>query len=143
MHRLVALALVVLYSLLVAHLTLTDPATGGWAFDLADRVATRASGGRLTWTETEVLANVALFVPLGLLLTVALGRVWPAVTMCLLASAAVELVQLRLVTSRVPTLDDVAHNTLGGLVGALVAGLFLAGSRHDRGRAARTPTFAS
>ena len=122
-HRLVALALVALYSLLVAHLTLTDPSRGAWAFDLADRVATRASGGALTWDETEVLANVALFVPLGFLLAVGIGRVWPAVSLCLLASAAIEYAQLRLLPSRVPTLDDVVHNATGGLVGALLAGL--------------------
>ena len=131
MHRTVALVLVVLYSLVVAHLTLTDPAQGSWAFGLADRVATRVSGGRLTWTETEVLANVALFVPLGFLLAVALGRVWPAVTLCLLTSALVEYAQLRVVTSRVPTMDDVVHNTMGGVIGALLAGVVMVAGRQS------------
>ncbi|MDO9456620.1 VanZ family protein [Nocardioides sp.] len=134
MHRPVALVLVLVYSVLVVHLTLTDPSQGAWAFDLADRVARRASGGGLTWDETEVLANVALFVPLGFLLAVGIGRVWPAVSLCLLASAGVEWAQLQYVASRVPTIDDVVHNTLGGLIGALVAGAVLAvapASRRD------------
>jgi hypothetical protein len=135
MHRPVALVLVALYSLLVVHLTLTDPAQGSWAFDLADRVATRLSGGRLTWTETEVLANVALFVPVGFLLAIALGRVWPAVTLCLIASSLVEWAQLRVVTSRVPTIDDVVHDTMGGLIGALLAGLLLAATSSSPGAA--------
>lgn len=137
MHRLVALVLVALYSLLVAHLTLTDASHGAWAFDLADRVALRASGGELTWTQTEVLANVALFVPLGFLLAIAVGRVWPAVSLCLLGSAGIEWFQTTL-TSRVPTVDDVVHNTMGGLVGALAAGLFLAAAGR-RGPALSAP----
>ena len=124
MHRLVALVLVVLYSLLVAHLTLTDASQGAWAFELADRLALRASGGELTWTQTEVVANVALFVPLGFLLAIAVGRVWPAVFLCLLGSAGIEWFQTTL-SSRVPTVDDVVHNTMGGVIGALAAGLFL------------------
>lgn len=120
MHRLVALALVVAYLLLVAHLTLTDPSQGQWAFDIADRIAARLSDGALTWTETEVLANVALFVPLGLLLTLATHSAALASAGCALLSCGIEYAQLTLLPSRVPTLDDVVHNTLGGLAGAVV-----------------------
>ena len=82
-----------------------------------------------TNTTTEVLANVALFVPLGFLLAIAIGRVLPAVSLCLLASAGVEWAQRTYVAGRVPTLDDVVHNTLGGLLGALAAGVVLAATR--------------
>ncbi len=119
-------ALLVVYSGLVAHLTLTDPSQGRWAFSLADRVAVRVSGGALSWTETEVLANVALFVPLGFLLALAFARVWPAVTACLVASAGIEWAQAAYLPSRVPSSADVLHNTAGGLVGAVLAGLVMA-----------------
>lgn len=121
----VALVLVAAYALVIAYLTLTDASRGAWAFSLADRAATRLSDGALTWSETEVLANVALFVPFGFLLAIGLGRVWPAVTLCLMTSAAIEWVQYAALPSRVPTLDDVVHNTVGGLVGALAAGVLL------------------
>ncbi|MEO9325001.1 VanZ family protein [Nocardioides sp. C4-1] len=139
MHRLVAAALVAAYLFLVAHLTLTDPSNGRWAFSLADRVAVRLSDGALTWTETEVLANIALFVPLGFLLTIATGSAWVAVTLCALLSAGIEWMQLTLLPTRVPTLDDVVHNSLGGVVGAAVAVVCLAlvaGATGSRRRAA-------
>lgn len=125
-HRIIALALVAAYLLVVAHLTLADPSQGAWAFDLADRIATRASGGALTWSETEVLANVALFVPLGFLLTLAVHSAAVATAACGVLSAGIEYAQLTLLPTRVPTLDDVVHNTLGGLAGALVASACLA-----------------
>lgn len=139
MHRLTALALVAAYLLLVAHLTLTDPSRGQWAFGLADRIATRASGGSLTWSETEVLANVALFVPLGFLLTLAANSAALASAACAALSAGIEYAQLTLLPSRVPTLDDVVHNTLGGLAGALVAALCLALLTSTRGRPGVVP----
>jgi glycopeptide antibiotics resistance protein len=119
--RLVALALVLGYTCVVVQLTLRDPEHGHWAFALADRLATTASSGRLTWDRTEVLANVALFVPYGVLLTVLLGRAWAAALVCVLISAGIEAAQLLYLPTRVPTLADVEHNTLGGLAGALLA----------------------
>jgi glycopeptide antibiotics resistance protein len=68
----------------------------------------------------NVLGNVALFVPVGLLAPVALqasaGR---AIGGCTALSAAIELVQY--VTGRNADVDDVLLNALGGAVGALVA----------------------
>ncbi|MFL6061693.1 MAG: hypothetical protein ACJ72E_10700, partial [Marmoricola sp.] len=69
-----AALLLALYLVLVARLTLADPSGGRWAFSLADYSATRLSGGRMVWSQTEVVANVALFVPLGLLLAIVLRR---------------------------------------------------------------------
>jgi hypothetical protein len=121
MHRLTALVLTAAYLLVVAHLTLTEPSRGRWAFELADRIATRVSGGALSWSGTEALANIALFVPLGFLLTFVAHSALVASAACAALSAGIEYAQLTLLPSRVPTLDDVAHNTLGGFAGALVA----------------------
>lgn len=136
MHRVSALVLVAIYLMLVAHLTLTDPSQGRWAFDLADRIMLRASDGAITWSQTEALANVALFVPLGLLLTIATHSAALATAACALLSAGIEYAQLTLLPSRVPTFDDVVHNTLGGVAGALVAGAALALLASSRGRPA-------
>lgn len=135
MKRILALALVVCYSVLVVQLTLRDPAHGRWAFTLADRLAGTASGGRLAWDRTEVLANVALFVPYGFLLTLLLGRAWTAVLACLLVSAGIECAQLVYLPSRVPTLADIEHNVLGGIIGAVAASLATtSGTAAYRGR---------
>ena len=111
------------YVVFIARLTLADPSSGRVVFSLADAdaFATRVSHGRLQWTETEVLANVALFVPAGFLLAVVLGRPFLSVALCVLGSACIELAQERYLPSRVPSLADVRHNSLGGLFGALLA----------------------
>lgn len=123
--RVVALGLAALYALLVAHLTLTAPGRVAWAWSLAtrvaDRVALHAVDRTLSAVEVEALANVALFVPLGFLLAVATGRAWAATALCAWGSVAVELAQRTVVPDRVATLDDVVHNSLGGLLGALAA----------------------
>jgi len=110
-----------LYLVLVARLTLADPSAGRWAFSLADYSATRLSGGRMVWSRTEVVANVALFVPVGFLLAVVVQRAWVSVALCAVLSAGIELAQGLWLPSRVPSVLDVEHNALGGLVGALVA----------------------
>ena len=76
----------------------------------------------------EAVANVVMFVPLGLLLPLtvrALGgtRRWWAVGSGLLLSALIETCQLLFLPDRVPTLQDVAMNTLGALVGVALVPL--------------------
>lgn len=120
-RRPVAAVLLACYSVVIARLTLADPSAGRWAFDLGWHAADVASDGRLTWSQTEALANVALFVPAGFLLAVVLGRPLVAAALTVLASACIELAQQQFLPSRVPTLADVVHNGLGGLVGAVLA----------------------
>jgi VanZ family protein len=77
---------------------------------------------------SDVLGNVALFVPLGVAVAGALGPRQPAVRLAAagaagaVLSAAIEGVQL-LVPGRATDVDDVIFNTLGALVGA--AGLLV------------------
>jgi len=110
-----------LYLVFIARLTLADPAAGHVVFSLADNWASYLSGGRLQWSETEVLANIALFVPAGFLLAVVLQRPLLSAALCVLVSACIELAQQRWFPSRVPSIADVQHNGLGGVVGALLA----------------------
>lgn len=70
----------------------------------------------------EAAANVVMFVPLGLLLPVTVAglagsRRWWSVAVGLALSALIETAQLLLLPARVPTLQDVAMNTLGTLLG--------------------------
>jgi glycopeptide antibiotics resistance protein len=79
-----------------------------------------------SYTVFEFLANIALFVPLGLLLVAAWPRsnAWVALLIGYSASATIELVQT-LLPSRYPTLSDVIANTLGTAIGCLLIRLFV------------------
>jgi glycopeptide antibiotics resistance protein len=68
-----------------------------------------------------VLANIALFVPLGYLLTALVRRPVLVLALCLLGSAAIELSQREFLPTRVPSVADVQHNVLGAVVGVLLA----------------------
>ena len=119
--RSVAAVLLVIYTVIIARLTLLPASSETTTFGaLNDAVAWLTRGG-LDWTQIEALANVALFVPAGFLLAVVLGRCWPGVLACVLASGAIELAQGAFLPTRVPSWADVEHNGLGGLVGALIA----------------------
>lgn len=74
----------------------------------------------------EILANVALFVPIGLLLALAWPRLrlWQTVLIGALMSGLIETVQ-GVMPSRFPSLSDVIANTTGTLIGALIVALIL------------------
>ncbi|WP_181439474.1 VanZ family protein [Curtobacterium sp. MCBD17_032] len=70
----------------------------------------------------ESLANVAFFVPLGLLVVLLAGARWwwAGAASGLLVSAAIETGQALFLPARVATIDDVVANTMGAVVGALL-----------------------
>lgn len=73
-----------------------------------------------TYIVLEILANVALFVPFGILaLTAFRMRVWSATLAGLATSCLIEGVQLFLPT-RFSTVSDLVANTAGALIGALI-----------------------
>ena len=72
-----------------------------------------------------VVGNVALFVPLGFFLYLAVRRRFALVVLaCGLTSVAVEILQLP-IWSRSTDIDDVLTNTAGGFLGALAAAVVL------------------
>jgi len=75
----------------------------------------------------EFLANVALFVPVGLLLPFAFSRLqlWQVVVIGALMSGLIESVQ-GFMPSRFPTISDVIANSLGTLIGGAIAVLLAA-----------------
>jgi glycopeptide antibiotics resistance protein len=84
-----------------------------------------------TYTVLEILANVALFVPFGILAMTAFRwmRVWSATAAGLSTSLLIEGVQLFLPT-RYSTVSDLIANTAGALIGAAI----VAGWRRRRTR---------
>ncbi|WP_461476544.1 VanZ family protein [Microbacterium sp. HJ5] len=72
----------------------------------------------------EFGANILMFVPLGLLLTLLLRNHWYGVVLALVLSAGVELAQI-VIPSRQPSLRDIVANVLGAAVGAALAWIFV------------------
>lgn len=89
----------------------------------------------------ESAANVLLFVPLGALVAWIIGRGywWVGAAAGLLTSCAIELAQFLFLPERYPTVADVLANSLGALLGALLALPIMRRRRPVRNRApART-----
>ncbi len=115
-----------------------------------------AHGVPLSFEVAEAVANVVMFVPLGVLLTLLVGDATTRIPrpprrarvrvillsagVGLVLSSAIELGQRTWLPSRVPTVQDVVMNTLGALVGALAVVLLDARRRarpHPRRRRRR------
>lgn len=75
------------------------------------------------YNKLEFTANIAMFVPLGFLVALLLPQRlwWLALLLCPALSVAIELVQAAILDARVSSAMDVAANSLGALVGILVA----------------------
>lgn len=78
----------------------------------------------MTFIEVESTLNALLFVPLGAAVALALSRrLWmlaPVLVFC--ASLAIESVQAA-IPGRVPDVQDIVWNTIGGIIGAVAVGI--------------------
>jgi glycopeptide antibiotics resistance protein len=74
----------------------------------------------VTYSVLEFTANIALFVPAGVLGVLWLGRRrwWLAVPVGLALTCAIEAVQALALPDRYPDVRDLVSNTLGALIGA-------------------------
>ena len=101
---------------------------------VGDWLRARLGTGWFGYGWIEFLANVAMFVPLGALLTVVLRNGSRGIALSLALSAAAELLQVAL-PSREASLRDIAANVLGAAIGAAVVWGLLT----HRARARRQP----
>jgi len=117
------------YLAFVGWLTLTPAADAPTRSALALRVLARLQEyphlGWLTFDRAEYLANVAMFLPLGLFLLLLFGSRlwWLALAVAIALTSSIETVQ-RVIPGRVSDERDIAANTLGAAVG-IVVGLVL------------------
>lgn len=127
LHRHPFLSLVTgAYLLFVAWLTLTPQPLGSREVELIDRVLAalhrRGYVESLTYDRLEFLANIALFVPVGvfLLLLFGAGGWWVAILGSVGLTVGIETAQLG-IPGRVSDDRDLLANTAGGLIGVLLA----------------------
>ena len=76
---------------------------------------------QVTLTTVEWLANVALFVPIGICLRLIVGRWWLASAVALAFSTAIELIQWIALPGRVASISDILANTAGAVLGSVFA----------------------
>jgi len=116
MTRRIVLALVLgLYLVLVGVITL-DPSPPDttknpvvlWITDVTP----------LTYGAVEFLANIAMFVPIGVLVTLLSRRWWMAAVVGFALTCAIEFTQTFL-PARFPDVQDIFANTLGAVLGCL------------------------
>ena len=133
-----ARVLLVLYLLVPVALTLgPTPVEEVRSSSSALRAAATAlTDGRaaVSTREAEALANVVMFLPLGLLLPLALPRAYLSVLLAgaAVASLAIEVTQYLVLPDRVPALLDVVMNTAGAAAGLVLGGDIRRAARRER-----------
>lgn len=130
LRKLLLLALTVGYAWVIWRMTLTPQvftAAQSSLVEHAIRWAQRLTGSTwLSYDRTEFLANIAMFVPVGMLAAAWLPRRWWVLgaLVAVALSSGIELYQGAYLPDRVSDPRDVLSNGLGGLLGATLAGLF-------------------
>jgi len=115
--------LTALYAWLVAWMTLRAAPYGSDIASGLNRLlawfAERPSTAWITFERVEFGANVAMFVPLGVIAVLWFGvrGWWAAPILGALASAGIETLQALLIDTRVADLRDIVANTLGSVIG--------------------------
>jgi len=116
-----------LYGAVVLAVTLSPtPLDRGYETSIAKVLSVLHNHGVPEWfgyNKLEFSANIAMFIPIGILVTLLLpSRAWAlALLLCPALSVAIELTQAVALTARFATLADVAANSLGALIGIIVA----------------------
>ena len=132
------------YLALVGWLTLSPQSTlpqGSllWRFaELLDRVP---GAEWFTFSRLEFIANVAMFVPLGLFFVLLLGRSrwWLAIVLGVVMTVAIELAQ-QFIAGRVSDPRDLLANSLGATIGTILALILTASKARRLRRQARLST---
>ena len=130
------------YSLVIAAMTLgpqpSTETTNDWALAVIG-IIDRHLAASFDYSDLEFLGNIALFLPLGVLLILLLGRGrwWVVVLIGVAATCGIEFAQ-HYIPTRVPDVRDLVANSTGAIVGVLI-GLPFAHTR----RADASPTTGS
>lgn len=121
------LCLVLAYGLIVLLATMwPTPLDQGFASSINRLLDVLHRNGIPEWfgyNKLEFSANVLMFVPLGFLVSMLLPLRgwWMALIICPGASVAIEITQSLALSARFATVSDVVSNSIGALVGAVLA----------------------
>jgi len=132
----------------VGWVTLTPISSAPTSSDFIERVLARLQRYEelswLTYDRAEFLANIALFVPVGLFLLLLVGTRfwWVAGLGAFVLTSVIENVQ-RSIPGRVPDERDVLANTAGALLGILIGLVLTFPDARRRTRARRTTRAAA
>jgi len=98
-----------------------EDARPGWVSSVLELIDEMRAAFSSAYVALEFTANVAMFVPFGMLVWVALARPrwWIVMLLGFATTVTIELVQ-RTLPSRYSTLSDVIANTLGTAIGLLL-----------------------
>jgi glycopeptide antibiotics resistance protein len=135
--------LTVLYLAGVAWVTLGpepyDARTSGILWRFLTLFSEHEATEWITFDRVESVANVAMFVPLGVFLVLLFGRRrwWLAIIVCAVLSSAIELSQAALLPTRVSDPDDIVANSSGGAIGVLLGVVLMSISLARRSRRGR------
>jgi glycopeptide antibiotics resistance protein len=136
-RRAVLPALIAVYLAAVGWITLNpvpgDPSGNPLLRDLLRIVSGIPGFGWVNYTVAEFSANILLFVPLGVLFTLLLGRWrwWLTLAIGVATTLTIEFVQLFL-PARFTDARDLLANTLGTFVGIALVALFSRRGRPSR-----------
>jgi glycopeptide antibiotics resistance protein len=113
------------YLALVGWITLSPldtPSQFGILWTLAEFFDAHSATGWITFARLEFMANVLMFVPVGIFLVLLLGRRfwWLAIVPGIAMTGAIEFSQ-QFIANRVSDPRDLAANAMGVVVGTLVA----------------------
>jgi glycopeptide antibiotics resistance protein len=134
-------AFTVAYLAVVGCLTLgpqpLNAGDDGWLWRLLDFFGRHDATAWLTYDRVEFLANVAMFLPIGLFFLLLLGRRrwWLAILLGFLLTVGIETSQI-FIPGRVSDIRDVISNTTGAVVGVLAGLVVTAGEARRRRSAA-------
>lgn len=127
LRPLLALAGLIAYGAIVAWATMSPtPLDQGYESAISRFLGVLHRNGIPEWfgySRLEFTANIAMFIPLGFLIALVLPRRawWASLLLIPFVSGAIEVAQYLLLSERFASGLDVAANTIGGYLGAVVA----------------------
>lgn len=122
----IAVALLAGYAAVILLMTMSPtPVDRGYESSIDRLLDMLHRGGVPEWfgySALEFTANLAMFVPLGLLIGLALPQriAWHGLILLPAFSAGIELTQALLLSQRYATIEDVIANSIGGWIGLLI-----------------------
>ncbi|MCS5716750.1 VanZ family protein [Herbiconiux sp. CPCC 205763] len=135
--RQVSTVLIIVYGIavlvVVAWPTPVDSGSGGLLFRALRVLHQHGLPEFVSYNVVEFAANIAMFVPLGVLIALLFGPRWWWVTIvaCLALSISIEVYQYQFLPYRYATVRDVLANSAGGAIGAIAAVIAIAWLRRS------------